>query len=34
MVERRSIRSYLDKPVPRDLIEQVLQAAIYAPTGM
>ena len=34
MVERRSIRSDLDKPVPRDLIEQVLQAAIYAPTGM
>lgn len=30
---RRSVRSYLDKPVPKDLIEKVLEAGNYAPTG-
>lgn len=30
---RRSIRRFQDKPVPRALIEQVLQAAIQAPSG-
>ena len=31
---RRSIRGYLDKPVPRELIEQVLALAIRAPSSM
>jgi nitroreductase len=31
---RRSIRGYLDKPVPRDLIEQVLELAMRAPSSM
>ena len=31
---RRSIRGYLDKPVPRDLIEEVLALAMRAPSSM
>jgi nitroreductase len=31
---RRSIRGYLDKPVPRDLITAVLELAIRAPSSM
>lgn len=31
---RRSIRSYADKPVERELIEKVVEAGIFAPTGM
>ena len=31
---RRSIRGYLDKPVPRALIEEVLALAIRAPSSM
>jgi len=31
---RRSIRGYLDKPVPRDLIEEVLTLAMRAPSSM
>jgi nitroreductase/NAD-dependent dihydropyrimidine dehydrogenase PreA subunit len=30
---RRSIRSYKDKPVPRDLLTRVIEIAGYAPTG-
>ena len=30
---RRSIRNYQDKPVPRELIENVIDIARYAPTG-
>jgi nitroreductase len=30
---RRSIRKYLDKPVPRDILDQVLKAAMYAPSA-
>lgn len=33
MLERRSIRKYLDKPVKREDIELVLKAGVYAPTG-
>ena len=29
---RRSVRSYLDRPVPRELLEQVLEAARWAPS--
>jgi nitroreductase len=31
---RRSIRGYLDKPVPRSLIEEVLRLAMRSPTSM
>lgn len=30
---RRSIRAYQDKPVPPDLVDQVLKAAMYAPSA-
>ena len=30
---RRSIRSFLPNPVPRDMIEKVIQAAIWAPSA-
>jgi nitroreductase len=30
---RRSIRSYLDRPVPEELIRKVLEAATYAPSA-
>jgi F420 biosynthesis protein FbiB-like protein len=30
---RRSIRRYLDRPVPRDLIDQLLEAATWAPSA-
>ncbi|MFZ1743543.1 MAG: nitroreductase family protein, partial [Pontixanthobacter sp.] len=31
---RRSIRGYLDKPVPRELIEEVLALASRSPSSM
>lgn len=34
MEERRSVRAYQDKPVPRDVIERICEAGTYAPTGM
>jgi hypothetical protein len=30
---RRSIRQYLDKPVPQDVLQQVLASAMYAPSA-
>ena len=33
MKDRRSIRKYQDKPVPRELIEQVIEAGLWAPSG-
>ena len=30
---RRSIKAYTDKPVTDDLLDQVLEAGLYAPTG-
>jgi nitroreductase len=33
ILTRRSIRKYLDKPVPPDLLQQVLRAAMYAPSA-
>ena len=30
---RRSIRKYLNKPVPKDVLQQVLRAAMYAPSA-
>ena len=34
ILERRSIRKYKDKEVSEELIDEVLKAGIYAPTGM
>ena len=31
---RNSIRGYLDKPVPRDVIESIIEAAKWAPSSM
>jgi len=31
---RRSVRSYLDKPVPSAVVERLLDAAVWAPSGM
>ena len=31
---RRSVRSYSDEPVSRELIEAVLEAGVWAPSGM
>lgn len=31
--QRRSIRNYKDKPVPRHILEQILQCAAHSPTG-
>ncbi len=33
ILERRSIRKYLSKPVPPDLIIRVMKAAVWAPSG-
>ena len=30
---RRSIRSYQNKKIPKPLLEEVMEAAIWAPTG-
>ena len=34
LLERRSIRKYETTQVPDDLLDQVLEAGLYAPTGM
>jgi nitroreductase len=33
ILDRRSVRNYLDKPIPHDLIDQIIQCGIYAPTA-
>lgn len=33
MTDRRSIRRYLDRPVPRDTVEAILRLARSAPSG-
>ena len=34
LCNRRSVRSYEDRQVPDELLEQILQAGLYAPSGM
>ena len=34
LLTRRSIRSYDPRPIPDELLDQVLQAGLYAPSGM
>ena len=33
LLERRSVRAYLDTPVPEELLQQVLRAGVYAPSA-
>lgn len=34
IITRRSVKKYLEKPVPMELVEQVVKAGTYAPSGM
>lgn len=34
LLNRRSVRSYTDQPVPDALLDAVLEAGLYAPSGM
>lgn len=34
LLERRSIREYEDKPVPKDMLELIVKAGSYAPSAM
>ena len=34
LLNRRSIRKYTAEQVPDDLLDQVLEVGLYAPTGM
>lgn len=34
LLERRSIRKYKDTPVPEELLDKILEAGTFAPTGM
>jgi nitroreductase len=34
IAERRSVRSYLDTPVPRPLVERLIDAAVWAPSAV
>ena len=34
LLTRRSIRSYKSDPVPEEIIEKIIEAGLYAPTGM
>lgn len=34
IISRRSVKKYEDKPVPMELVEQVVKAGTYAPSGM
>ena len=34
IISRRSVKKYLDKPVPMNLVELVVKAGTYAPSGM
>lgn len=31
--DRRSVRKYLDKPVNPDLVDEILRAGMFAPSG-
>lgn len=34
IVARRSVKKYTDRPVPMELVEEVVRAGMYAPSGM
>ena len=31
--ERRGVKSYLDKPVPKELLDEIIEAGLWAPSG-
>ncbi len=33
LIERRSVRSFSDKQIPKEILEQIIEAGLYAPTG-
>lgn len=33
ILNRRSIRSYMEKPIPKEELDQIVKAALYAPSG-
>ena len=33
LINRRSVRGFNDKPVPREILDKILLAGMYAPTG-
>lgn len=34
LVNRRSVRSYQNKQIDEEALQQILQAGLYAPSGM
>ena len=34
LMERRSVRSYKEEQVPENILQQILEAGEYAPSGM
>ena len=34
ILTRRSVRAFNNKPIPRETLDKILQAAVYAPSGM
>ena len=34
LLERRSIRKYRDVPVSDEILEEIVQAGLYAPSGL
>jgi len=34
IISRRSVKKYIDRPVPMELVEEVVKAGTYAPSGM
>lgn len=34
IITRRSVKKYLDRPVDMEIVEQIVEAGIYAPSGM
>ena len=34
LCERRSVRSFQDKQVPKDVLDEILKCGCYAPSGM
>ena len=33
LVERRSVRKFTDEKIPKEIVEQIIEAGLYAPTG-
>ena len=34
ILTRRSIRKFTDKPIPKEILEDLVRAALHAPSGM